>query len=79
MIEQVKLYDVGHFRHLIFDGFFQVGETVYNCDCGKRIIKHGKAPCELLARLAKWFTIEDAERDLRCLGFKQLNEVEWEK
>lgn len=79
MNEIVKLYDVGHFQHTRLRGFYQVGETVYNADSGKPVIKHGKAPCELLDYYQMWFTMERAERCLELLGFTKKNKVEWER
>ena len=79
-MQQIKLYDIGHWEHKVFDGFYETGETVYNCDNHRKPLrKFGKAPCALLALYTKWFTIEQAEKDLTLLGFTKVNEVLWEK
>jgi len=78
--ERVYLYDVGHFRHAVSKDGFDIGETVYNCDMGKRaIIKYGKAPHSLLSIYPLWFIMEDAQSDLTRLGFEQINKTLWTK
>ena len=77
--ETVKLFDVAHFEHKRFKGWYQVGETVYNADNGKRVIKHGQAPCELLDYYPMWFTMEQAEKTLKNLGFTKKNQIEWKR
>ena len=79
-MEQINLYDVGHFRHVKFSGFYQVGETVYNCDNPRKpIIKRGKAPHSLLDVYHLWFTVEQAENDLLAMGFRKVNQTLFEK
>lgn len=78
MIEQVKLYDVSHWQHTRFDGWYEVGKTVYNADnYQKPIKKDGKAPCALLDMCYNWQQTEDAIRDLLQLGFVQVDDVTW--
>lgn len=81
MEEQVKLYDLLHWEHNLYNGFEVVGKTTYNVD-NKRspVIKHGKAPCEMLEHQVLWFTLEDAESTLLGLGFEKRNKIEfWRK
>ena len=79
-MQQIKLYDVGHWEHKQFEGFYQVGETVYNCDNRRQPLrKFGNAPNALLAFFSKWFTMEQAENDLRFLGFIKQDNIIWKK
>jgi hypothetical protein len=78
--EKVKLFGVGRFTHTRYNGFYQIGETDYNCQVRRKPVrKFGKAPCVLLNLYPFWFTMERAQNDLRALGFEKVNELEWER
>lgn len=80
MIEQVKFYDLNHWEHSRYDGFYWQGETVYNADnYQKPIIKRGKAPCLLLDLYPFWFTMDKVKQDLIALGFEKKDNIIWEK
>ena len=79
-MQQIKLYDVGHFSHTVYTGFYWQGETVVNCDnYSKPVKKDGQAPCALLDLYPFWFTMEKAEQDLTNLGFAKIDSITWQK
>ena len=80
MSEQVKLFDIAHFEHTVYSGYYQQGQTIYNADNIRTPVrKFGKAPQGLLDKYPFWFTMDKAENDLKMLGFTRKDEVVWEK
>lgn len=80
MNEQIIVNDVRHWRHIVYDGFYEIGRTIFNADNYSRpIIKECKAPSEMVDRSAMWFNEEDIEKDLISLGFKRKDNITWER
>lgn len=78
--EMVKLYDVGHVTHTIYNDHTQTGRVVYNCDNRRSPFRFfGKATREVVGMVSRWFSRESAESDLLSAGFKKRNHIEWER